>query len=92
MLLAIASIARSRRTAPTGFSVPTINFTAGVGSSHDMTQYVPGWDAAAMDLIVLGTLPASVTFDGTNLVYDGTGGATSVSGITLHIVADGEPA
>lgn len=71
--------------------MPTINFTAGIGSSRDLTQYVPNWNDSTMDLIVLGTLPASVTFDGTSLVYDGTGGATSVSGITLHIVADGEP-
>ena len=39
-----------------------------------------------MALLVQGTLPASVTFNGTALVYDGTGGATSVSGVTLVII------
>lgn len=72
--------------ATSGFVVPTINFTAGVGSSHDLTQYVSGWNSSTMELTVQGTLPTSVTFNGTALVYDGTGGATSVSGITLVII------
>lgn len=72
--------------ASSGFTVPTVNFTAGVGSSYDLTQHVPGWNSSTMALLVQGTLPASVTFNGTALVYDGTGGATSVSGVTLVII------
>lgn len=80
---------RGRRVAPaaSGFVVPTINFTSGVGSSHDLTQYVTGWNSSTMELILQGSaLPSGVTFDGTDLVYDGVGSTTSVSGITLVVI------
>lgn len=73
---------------PVGIVVPTINFTAGASSTHDLTQYVPGWSGTSMLLAVRGTtLPASVTFNGTHLVYDGTGSTTSVSGVKLIVKA-----
>lgn len=88
----VASVAASgkskRAIIISSFTVPTINFTSGVGSSHDLTQYVSGWDSGAMLLLLQGTaLPAHVTFNGTHLVYDGVPGTTTVSGIILVVVA-----
>lgn len=64
------------------FNVPTVSFTAGVASTYDLTQHVPGY-VSGMLLVLIGTLPSSVTFNGTALVYDGTGGAVSVTGLVL---------
>lgn len=88
--IAGSSASRSRRVAPpaaTGLVVPTVNFTAGVASSHDLTQYVSGWNGSTMALLLQGTpLPSGITFNGTHLVYDGSGSTTSASGITLVVV------
>jgi hypothetical protein len=73
-----------------GFVVPTITFTFGVASSHDLTQYVSGY-TSAMTLLVQGTaLPTGVTFNGTHLVYNGSGAQTTVSGVRLVVISDSE--
>lgn len=71
-----------------GFSIPDITFTFGQASSHDMTQYVPNYDAGTMVLALDddSLLPSGVTFDGTDLNYDGAGAQTTVSGLILIII------
>lgn len=91
MRTALASIACSGRNKKAiiiaSLIVPTITFTSGVGSSHDLTQYVSGWDSGTMELILQGTaLPTGVTFNGTHLVYDGTPGTTTVNGVILVVI------
>lgn len=77
----------SKRVVSSGLIVPTVNFTSGISSSYDLTQHVTGWNSNTMQLILQGTsLPSSVIFNGTHLVYDGTGGSTSVDGIILVII------
>jgi hypothetical protein len=74
-----------------GIAVPSISFTRGVASSHDLRQYVSGYSAVTMLLDVQGTaLPSGVTFNGTHLVYDGTGSVdVSVSGVLLIVIPMG---
>lgn len=65
--------------------VPDITFSS--ASSYDLTQHVPGWDSGTMMLILQGSaLPTHVTFNGTHLVYDGTPGSTTVTGVILVVV------
>lgn len=91
MMFAIFS-ARRRRVAPSaenGFTVPDITFTSGVASTHGLRQYVTA-GFAGMPLFIDGTLPTGVTFDDTlddeELVYDGTPGSATVSGIKLIVI------
>lgn len=87
MLFTPTIMYRGRRTAPPGLVVPTINFVAGVASSHDLTQYVQGWNASTMELVLQGTaLPAHVTFNGTSLVFDGDASTTQVTGVKLVLI------
>ena len=74
-----------------GFAVPTIQFSGLTPTTHDMRQYVVGYNAAFMSLVIQGTtLPASVTFNGTHLVYAGSASVVEVTGIKLVVISDAE--
>lgn len=73
------------------FVIPDVTFATGVASTYDLAQHYAGWNAATMLMLVFGTLPASVTFDGAHsLVCDGTGGSVTLSGLTATVIPLGE--
>lgn len=89
--LAAAQATPGKGSGGGSFTVPAVVFAAGAASSYDLAQHYAGWNAGTMLMLVFGTLPASVTFDGAHsLVYDGTGGAVTLSGLTATVIPLGE--
>ncbi len=69
------------------WTIPNQSFVQGVAATRDLTAYVPGY-YFGMDLVLNGSLPTGVTWNGTSLVYDGVAPSVTVTGISISIVAE----